>query len=184
MVLEVMERITQLRERKEFSLVAIEGRSGSGKRALASMIHEKMRWPVVHMDDFALRPDEQPEEGSAEPAIAYERLTSEVLRPLQQRKTVCYRTYNLRTNEEYGTVMVGAVPMVIVEGVCSLHPSLRSFYDLKVFLDVDKEEQLRRLGGRETPQALERFRSVWIPQEEQYMLEHDVRSAADLYYIT
>ena len=37
-------------------LVAIDGRCGSGKTTLAAALQEMLQCPVVHMDDFFLRP--------------------------------------------------------------------------------------------------------------------------------
>lgn len=179
----VMERIEDLRGKRDFSLIAIDGRSASGKTSLAGAIHHWMRWPVIHMDDFAVHPEEQRTDDQ-DAGIAYDRIAAEVLEPLRRREMICFRPHNVREENRKGLITVGAAPMVVVEGTRCLHPQLRDLFDLKIFLDVDKDEQWRRLQERETPERMVRFRTKWIPEEETYMQTYDIPHAADMYFMT
>lgn len=186
MIRQVMDRIDALHIQRRFCLVAIEGRCGSGKTRLASALHESMGWPVVHMDDFYLLPEERTESRMLEAGgnVAYERFARDVLKPLDKRMTACFRPYDCIAGKKRPLVSVGAAPVVIVEGSYSLHPELRSYYDLKVFLDVEKDEQLRRLSKRDTEELMTEYRSNWIPREETYIETFAVRQAADMYFMT
>ncbi|HIS00493.1 MAG TPA: hypothetical protein IAA74_02680, partial [Candidatus Excrementavichristensenella intestinipullorum] len=48
------------------------------------------------------------------------------------------------------------------------HPRLAAAYDLAVFVQVDPEEQRRRILARGGSQGLLRFQEIWIPQEWRY----------------
>ena len=51
-------------------------------------------------------------------------------------------------------------------------------YDLKLFLHVDPEVQLRRIEKR-NPDKIEAFKNKWIPYEELYFSNYDVMHEAD-----
>ena len=71
-------------------------------------------------------------------------------------------------------------PLILVEGSYSLHPMLRAFYGLKVFLTLDPAEQLERIRRRSGEELLETFRTRWIPLEERYFAACGVADCADL----
>ena len=58
--------------------------------------------------------------------------------------------------------------VLILEGsYCNL-PPVRQEADLRIFLDISREEQRARLRQRETPEGMKRFDDLWIPLEEAY----------------
>ena len=67
-----------------------------------------------------------------------------------------------------------------MEGSYSLHPSLWEFYDLRIFLTVDPEEQMRRIIQRNGMERAEIFRDRWIPLEEKYFSAFDIASRCDI----
>lgn len=186
-VSEVVERIEELRAQKGCGLVAIDGRCGAGRNSLASAVREHMRWPVLHMEDFALRAEELAQ-GGAETgpggSMAYERLVREVLEPLTRRETICFVPCNRSAEKQRGAITVGPAPFILLEGAYCLHPKLRQYFDLKIFLDVNPDEQLQRLEERATPEQFAHLRDEVIPDEERYIREYDVRGAADMYFLT
>lgn len=58
--------------------------------------------------------------------------------------------------------------VTVVEGSYSCHPELWEFYDIRIFLTVDPQEQLRRIRIRNGDEAATVFRERWIPLEEKY----------------
>ena len=68
----------------------------------------------------------------------------------------------------------------IVEGAYSLHPAFGSYADLKVFLDISKEEQIKRIRKRNGEQKAAIFAKRWIPMEEKYINTFDIKSKADI----
>ena len=150
-------------------LVAIEGRCASGKTTLAAELARRLGASLIHMDDFFLRPEQRTPARLAIPGenIDHERFLSEVLLPLRAGKPFAYRPFSCRSQTLTAPVTVEPGPIAIVEGVYSCHPDLRKHYDLRLFLTVDPEEQMRRLYARDGDYA-EIFRDRWIPLEELY----------------
>lgn len=70
--------------------------------------------------------------------------------------------------------------LLVVEGAYSCHPKLGDYMTLRVFSDVESEEQLRRIGVRDGEQALETFKQCWIPMEENYFKAYGIREQADI----
>lgn len=154
-------------------LLAIDGRCGSGKTTLAGVLAEKAGAQVVHMDDFYLRPEQRTPERYAEPGgnVDWERLLEEVLEPLRGQGPVVYRPYDAHRQVMLEAVRLEAEPVTVIEGSYSCHPELWKYYDIRIFLDISPEEQLKRILRRNGPEGLDMFRSRWIPLEEEYFRE-------------
>ena len=71
-------------------------------------------------------------------------------------------------------------PLTIVEGSYSCHPALWAHYDLRVFLTVAPEEQMRRIEKRNGPEKAVMFAQRWIPFEEQYFKAFDLQARCDI----
>lgn len=163
-------------------LVAIDGPCGGGKTSLA--LHLQSRYPdaqIIHMDDFFLQPDQRTAQRLAEPGgnIDHERFLTEVLQPLAQGKEITYHVYNCRDGS-LSPRTAGSAPVYIIEGSYSLHPELRGYYDIKVFLDIDEQEQAERILKREGS-AADRFFKEWIPMENLYFEACGVRECSDFH---
>lgn len=163
-------------------LVAIDGRCGSGKTTLAATLQEQFGYPVVHMDHFFLRPEQRTAERLQTPGgnIDHERFLAEVLRPLRETGSCVYRPYNCQTGQPDADRHIPAAPVCIIEGSYSCHPALWDRYDLRLFLSVGKEEQLRRITARSGEAAAEVFRERWIPLEETYFTAFRIAERCDL----
>lgn len=164
----VLKKIYDLRNRN--AVVAIDGRCGSGKTTLASLIARVFDCNVFHMDDFYRHPSQRAVNWMELPGgnMDLVRFREEVLKPAFAGETVTYRPYDCQRQ-----VVGEGVPFVhkgltIVEGSYSHHPELEANYDLKIFLTCDKQEQQRRLMEREGA-YYPTFARVWAPLEEQYI---------------
>ena len=177
---------TLLSDRERISapiIIAIDGRCASGKTTLSEALQKELGCAVFHMDDFFLRPEQRTAERleRAGENVDHERFLKEVLRPLRSgEKTVVYRPFDCGTMSVSEAVSVGIGDICVVEGSYSCHSELWGYYDLRVFLDVDKETQIGRIIRRNGEQRAEVFRSKWIPLEERYFLEFDIQNRCDL----
>ena len=169
-ILEMLkEQIDTLLEKKNFVLVAIDGKCTSGKTTLADKLAEIYDCNVFPMDDFFLRPEQRTPERSAEVGgnVDYERFQKEVLLPLKSGKAFSYRPFDCRTFTLAAPVAVTPQKLNIIEGTYSHHPYFCNPYDLKILLTVDEETQRQRILKR--PAFLhERFFETWIPMENKY----------------
>lgn len=151
-------------------VVAIDGRSGSGKSSLARLLQEVYGCSVISMDHFFLRPEQRTPARLQQPGgnVDHERFQEEVAPNLRSGKAFRYRMFNCRDGSFTPSPVIEPGPLTVVEGCYSLHPALGELYDLKVFLTVPPEVQRERILKRSGPVMLRRFVEEWIPLEELY----------------
>ncbi len=174
--------ITAAQETSTPCFVAIDGRCASGKTTIAQIIKEKTGCPIVHLDDFFLRPEQRTPERYAEPGgnVDRERLLEEVITPLEEQNGAVFRKFDCSVMELGETIIVPYAPLIVFEGSYSLHPALRDHFHLKVFMDVDPKDQLDRIEKRNGPAKRKVFEERWIPLEEKYFSFYNVSECADL----
>lgn len=179
-------QIDAVRQCDSTVLVAIEGRCASGKSTLADQLSAHYACPVIHMDEFFLRPEQRTQERYATPGenIDHERFLEEVLLPIRRGQRVSYRPYSCQTQQLTDPILLPTSPIYIVEGSYSCHPALRQHYDLRLFLSVEPEEQMRRIAERNGPAYAEVFRERWIPLEEAYFAACGAEACCDSIYHT
>ncbi len=167
---------------KETVTVAIDGNSGAGKSSLASMAAALYGATVYHMDDYFLPPHRKTPERLAQPGgnVDYERFAGEIGAGLAGGGAFYYRPYCCRTGALGAPVRSVPQRLRIVEGVYSLHPALQGLYDFKVFLTVPPEEQSRRILNRSGALLHRRFLEEWIPLEEAYFSQCQIRRQCQL----
>lgn len=164
------------------TIMAIDGPCAGGKSTLAKRLGEHFpSAKVYHMDDFFLKPDMRTAQRLAMPGgnVDHERFLKELLLPLSQGQAFSYGAYNCQSGQT--TMLSGEpAPLSIIEDSYSLHPALRGYYDLCVFLDIDPDQQARRILLRNGEKMAQRFFNEWIPMENRYFETHQVREASDL----
>lgn len=163
-------------------IFAIDGGSASGKTTLAKMLSEIYDANVFHIDDFFLRPEQRTQERLSEVGGNFdrERFLSEVLTPLKEGREVRYSRFDCSTQSLLPPRPVPPKPLTIIEGVYSLHPELLPFYDGSLFLHITPELQRERILKRNTPALAKRFFEEWIPMENAYFKEMQVKERATL----
>lgn len=173
--------LEQLRCRGERSVIAIDGRCASGKSTLAARLSQRLGLPVVHMDDFFLRPEQRSRARLAKPGenIDHERFLEEVLRPLSVGERPVYHPFDCHTGQLGEPVTLEASPVVLVEGSYACHPALWDYYKRRVFLTVEPDRQLQRIEARDGAEGLEAFRERWIPLEERYFSAFRIEERCD-----
>lgn len=162
-------------------IIAIDGRCASGKTTLAKQLRRELLCDVIHADDFFLPPHRRTKERleAAGGNIDYERILSEVLLPLREKRSACYRPYDCKSNSYGGAVTVPYGGIIILEGSYSCHPALWEYYDFHIFLSVQKDIQKERIRKRNTSSA-EVFFSRWIPLEEKYFDAYRIKEHCEL----
>lgn len=175
-------KAAQLLEQKESIIIAIDGRCASGKTTLCGQLQRRFECDAAHMDSFFLTPLQRTAERLEKPGenVDHERFLAEVLLPIKENKKAVYRPFSCKSGGFGEPVTVSAGKIFIVEGSYSCHPTLRDFYDLKVFLTVSKQEQMERIKRRNGIDAAERFSSLWIPLEERYFEAFGIASLCDI----
>lgn len=181
----ILKKVKELLELKEHIIIAIDGRCAAGKSTLASELKDKTGCCVIHTDDFFLRPEQRTPQRYQEPGgnVDRERLLEQVLKPLSENQPFFVIAYDCKTQLLSEPVNIIPQKVTIVEGSYSCHPSLWNLYDLRIFLTVGKEEQLRRIEHRNGKEALDSFKEKWIPLEECYFKEYNIEKRCDLRFM-
>jgi len=183
-LLTLFDRIDGLMSGKERVLVAIDGDCAAGKTTLAALLAQVYDCNIVHMDHFFLRPEQRTEERLAEVGgnIDYERFGVEVLEKLKSAVSFSYRPFNCAVQNFDEPILMETKQLTIVEGSYSHHPTFSQAYDLRVFLSIPEEVQLKRILKRNGASMYEKFRDVWIPMEKRYAEVFGVRGNSDLVF--
>jgi uridine kinase len=163
------------------AVVAIDGRCGSGKTALAARIAQRFPCNVLHLDDFYLPPARRPPDWETRPAghMDLERFLEEALLPARAGGSISYRPYRCQTGQWGPPSLLSPRPLTVVEGCYAHHPLLSPRYDRKLFLTCSPDVQARRLQAREGVRY-PAFPARWIPLEERYFRLCQIEQAADL----
>ena len=169
-------------------LIAVDGRCGSGKTGFSGIVDQLIPGfkHIAHMDDLYLPWEKRPPDWMETPAgnMDLERLQREILLPVRSGTPLAYPPFlpDGPVLDEYGEpidVDPDDVELILVEGTYSQHPSLAKYYDYKIFLTCDREEQTRRLQVREG-EYFPTFDRVWRTLEERYFAACGTEEAADL----
>lgn len=164
--------------------VAIDGMAASGKTTLAAALAEKYGAPVVHMDDFFLRPEQRTPERYAQPGgnIDWERFLSEVCPYLATGEGFSYFRFDCHRMCLAQRIVIPPHPLIIVEGTYSLHPKFLSFYTIKAMLTISQEWQAERIQRRNGKDGYRIFAEKWIPLENRYFSEFHAEMSAEFVF--
>jgi uridine kinase len=162
-------------------LVAVDGRCGSGKTTLGTLLAQTFSGCVFHMDDFYLPPDRRAPDWESQTGgnMDFDRFFREVLAPAREGKPVLYRPFSCQTGALQPGWEQRPTALAVVEGSYSLHPRLRPAYDVAIFLTCSPQVQRQRLQRREG-ERFAAFSQRWIPLEERYFQQASLFKTADL----
>jgi uridine kinase len=156
-------------------VVALDGRSGTGKSSLAASLGTDLGAAVVDCDDFytggsdadwAVRP---PAARAAE-AIDWRRLRREVVEPLRAGRTATWLPYDW--DEGRGPVprpiSLAPARTVVLDGAYTARPELADVVDLPVLLELDHALRRERVSQREGDEFADSWYAVWDAAEDHY----------------
>lgn len=181
----VLKAIAALRKEapEDVLVVSVDGRSASGKTTLAQQLSTVTGAGVIHTDDFFLPMELRTKERLEEPGgnVHYERFAREVLPHLARSGAFSYRIFDCGRRCLTGERLIPEGKLRIVEGAYSSHPFFADYADLRVFSDVESDEQERRILLRNGEEMLKMFRQKWIPLEERYFKVCRIREKAEIF---
>lgn len=150
--------------------VAIDGPCASGKSTLGAALAQIYRCPLIHMDDFFLRPEQRSAQRLDQPGgnIDYERFYEQVLAPLQADRPARYCPWQCHNGSFGPQITVEPGPLTLVEGCYCLRPDLRDGFQLRIWVTAAWPSRRQRLLGRGGEECLARFEQLWIPLEDRY----------------
>ncbi len=169
-IIPVLSAIDRAMKEQPHLRVAIDGPCASGKSTLGKSLQEIYDCPLIHMDDFFLRPEQRTPERLAQPGgnVDYERFAHEVLSPLLTNQPFSYRPWMCQQGRFGDEITIPPAPLTVVEGSYSLRPDLRDAYHLRIWAEARPEVRRQRLLERGGPECLDHFERLWIPLEDCY----------------
>ena len=144
-------------------ILAVDGRSGSGKSTVAALLHQSVTpSAIVHTDDVAWHHS----------FFDWSDLLVEgVLKPLRNGQAVSYRPPGWEKRGRAGAIEVAAgLDLVIVEGVGASRTEVMPWIDRALWVQSDLEEAERRGIARDggTEEARDFWRE-WGSQESDFL---------------
>ncbi len=163
----VLDKIKELKGQR--LLITIDGPCGSGKSTLAEELAAVIKADIVHMDDFVIPHALKTAERLAQPGgnADVERLMQEVLTPWLLTGHALYRPYLCHMDMLGEPVQVEGQLLILEGSYCNL-PEIRRHAALRLFVQVNANEQQSRLLRRVGPERLVQFNERWIPLEQAY----------------
>jgi len=172
---EVIRRITALAQSTAPLVVAIDGRSGTGKSTLTACIARVIGATVVDQDDFysggsledwrALTVSDK-----VDRVIDWRRVRTQVLEPLRAGKMASWHPFDWESMAGLAaqTISVSPSPIVILDGAYSSRRELADLVDLSILVVLPEDERRKRLLIREGEVYVDAWQSVWDDAEALY----------------
>ena len=152
-------------------VVAVDGRSGSGKTSLAAALAERLRAPVVSLEDL------YGGWGGLEHGI--DLLVSAVLQPLAAGRAARVPRYDWVAGEWAAPVLLEPPGVLIVEGVGAGARRAAAFESVLVWLEVPASVRKRRALDRDG-ETFAPYWDRWAAQEELMLARERTPDRADI----
>ena len=102
-----------------------------------------------------------------------DRLRREVVEPLSSGAAARFASFDWSAGEARGSRTVEPVGVIVVEGVCALHRTLRAAYAVRVWVEAPYEVRLARGLARDGEAARSAWVDRWMPSEDRYVATDD-----------
>lgn len=169
---EILEPIEAVRRASSARLIAIDGLPVSGKSTLADQMIEALGAEVIYLDDF-VRPEAEwrglVSPGFPFPYIRYDEFLDTV-HTLGRHGECSYFPYDWRTGQPSKELrrVVRDKP-VVIEGVSTMHPQLAPLYDLRIWVESDRESVLQASLARGVGDWADEWQNLFLPCVELYL---------------
>lgn len=174
---ELLDNINELLQQQRANpiLIVIDGPAGAGKTTLAREIISHVGvGEVIHGDDLY--------NGWADALTDTLELTINkwLLQPLRDGATPRYQRYDWALGKYRSEIVLPRTPLIILEGVGVALPSVTSFADLSIWIDIEPEFGLERVIARDGDAIAEQMRQ-WLPVQAAFFALHHNRENCSLH---
>lgn len=159
-------------------LIAIDGRSGTGKSTLSKRLAHELNATIIMSDDFysgGTDADWQlrtPQEKVAL-CIDWKRIRREVLAPLLNNHPAIYHPIDFQACQglSKNTIELQPAKVVILDGAYSARPELRDLITISILIELHDETRRQRLLEREGLAFMKNWHAIWDEAEDYYFGE-------------
>lgn len=169
--LDVFVKISRLYATGSEVTIGIDGRSFSGKKALAKLIETVFDCNIFYTRDFF-----NFNENKKFVSFDRKRLKSEILSNLNTGSPYIYSSVNSQ-----GKLIKHAVApkrLNIIVGSYALHPSISKYYELKIFMGTDNKAQSEKIIQNTNPIDILEFES----RINEYLTKYNIEINCDVIY--
>ena len=154
-------------------VIAIDGRSASGKTTLATAVAARLDGaPIIHLEDLYGGWD-----GLSNGVL---RAQVDALMPLSQRQTTKVPAYNWTTKAWGPETTLDAPPFLIVEGCGAGSVGLANWTSVLVWVETDAESRKARAQQRPDWTDFAPRWDAWAAQEDEHIAQNKPADRADL----
>jgi uridine kinase len=154
-----IELATQIRRLQTPTLIAIDGRSASGKTTFANRLSSELNAPVVHSDDVAWHHsffDWWP------------LMLEQIIRPFRAGQAIDWKPEAWIEKNRQGSIIVPQSPILILEGVSVTRQELSEHIDLPIWVETDMHIAEIRGLERDGPDGRD-FWFEWQASEKPFL---------------
>lgn len=167
------------------SIIAVSGFGGAGKSTFSDLLGVTTSIPVIRLDSFAR--DRLENNPVLWDSMDFDRLEREVIIPFSNRaEQITYGNYHWGENRITKTNTVENTGKLIIEGVGLLRPMLNKHFAYKIWIDVTKEEAVRRGKKRDREvHNIERNKNwdgIWMVNDTEYFDTFKPKEMADFVF--
>ncbi len=144
---------TIIRTLEHPTIVAIDGRAGSGKTTFAKRLAQELQAPIVHTDDISW----------FHSFFDWWELASEhVLQPFKTGTSIDWIPEAYKARGRQGSILVPNAPILIFEGVSASRFELSQLIDFPIWVETDIELCAKRLLVRDGETKRPCTKSAWV----------------------
>ncbi len=162
-------------------VIAVDGRSASGKTTFANEISRISGVPVIHTDSFCRPRDENGNLNVSEfdGNFDIERFYNQVVLGIKSGTDFEIGIFDCQEGCVTEKQKYHSSFCYIIEGAYSHNPKLGDYANVKLFFDIEKDVQKKRILKRNGAVMLEKYMSIWIPAEERYIKHYEIKEKSD-----
>jgi uridine kinase len=157
-------------------IVALDGRSGTGKSTLAKELANRLEATAITQDDFytggaLVDWNKLTAQQKADLVIDWRRVRQEALEPLRANRQAVWHPFNWTTLEGLAPYTIAAEPtkIVILDGAYAARPELSDLINLSVLVRLPDTVRRERLRHREGEDHVMAWQQVWDEAEDYYL---------------
>jgi uridine kinase len=170
-----IDRILELARTSSPIVVAVDGRSGTGKSTLSAWIAGRVGATLIDQDDFYAGGDfddwrRLTSREKADRVIDWRRVRAEALLPLRAGRPARWHPFDWETMDGLAPESIEAQPspIVILDGAYSSRPELADLIDLSILVTLPDDVRWARLRRREGEDLTLDWQAVWDEAEAYY----------------